>query len=115
MAYLNPVVLEAARVVVRQATETAATAATIILSSATQTPATISLSATGSPSPTAVPSTPPGASPADSSTLVNGGANPGAGNENQGGNDSSGGGTGNSSSLLFFVALGFGVVFTNLW
>ena len=26
-----------------------------------------------------------------------------------------GGGTGSSSPLLFFVALGFGVVFTNLW
>lgn len=29
--------------------------------------------------------------------------------------DDKGGGGGSSSPLLFFVALGFGVVFTNLW
>jgi hypothetical protein len=29
--------------------------------------------------------------------------------------DDGGGGGGGSSPLLFFVALGFGVVFTNLW
>ncbi|KAI7518124.1 hypothetical protein KC317_g22969, partial [Hortaea werneckii] len=32
-----------------------------------------------------------------------------------GGSDGGGGGGPTSSPLLFFVALGFGVVFTNLW
>ncbi|KAH9883676.1 hypothetical protein F4778DRAFT_788335 [Xylariomycetidae sp. FL2044] len=36
-------------------------------------------------------------------------------NNNDNGGGGGGGGTGTSSPLLFFVALGFGVVFTNLW
>ncbi|KAI4861958.1 hypothetical protein F4820DRAFT_451423 [Hypoxylon rubiginosum] len=58
-------------------------------------------SATGTPTPS-IASTASPASPDPSST--------GTGNNSQ---DNSGGGT--SSPLLFFVALGFGVVFTNLW
>lgn len=38
------------------------------------------------------------------------------GNDNSGGGGGGGGNNGPTSSpLLFFVALGFGVVFTNLW
>ncbi|KAI0178880.1 hypothetical protein GGR52DRAFT_533919 [Hypoxylon sp. FL1284] len=51
----------------------------------------------GTPSPTAASPTP----------------DPTTGNNSNNNNDNSGSGT--SSPLLFFVALGFGVVFTNLW
>lgn len=106
MAFLNLVVVEAARVVVRQATETALTAA--ISSTAALSLDTLTVSATSSPTTTAIPSVPPPSSTTDTNTVVNGGGN--------GGNNGGGGGGGsNSSSLLFFVALGFGVVFTNLW
>ncbi|KAH8836955.1 hypothetical protein MCOR27_001534 [Pyricularia oryzae] len=64
-----------------------------------------------SPSPTSTPSsTSRNPSPTDS-------GNPGQGppgNGSPGGNNN-GNGSNGSSPLLFFVALGFGVVFTNLW
>ncbi|KAL2271227.1 hypothetical protein VTJ83DRAFT_598 [Remersonia thermophila] len=106
MAFLSPHVLEAARIVVRQAAET--TLSTIASPSPTD-PFTAS---TGLPPPTTTLVSPssttatPTASPTESTTLINGSNNSGNNNNNN---------NGNSSSLLFFVALGFGVVFTNLW
>ncbi|KAK3362613.1 hypothetical protein B0T25DRAFT_10308 [Lasiosphaeria hispida] len=95
MALLNPALVEGVRLVVRQTTSAVATA--------TATTAT----ATSIPS-----STTSVAAPTD--TLANGPGNPVGGNGNNNNNNNSGGGS-NSSPLLFFVALGFGVVFTNLW
>ncbi|KAL2016364.1 hypothetical protein VTK56DRAFT_3822 [Thermocarpiscus australiensis] len=111
MAFISPALLEGARMVMRQATETVLTT----LSTAEPNPTGSSLSvasASSSPS-TAIVLTTPAPSPTVSSTLVNGGGSSN-GNGNPGGNNSNGS-TSNSSSLLFFVALGFGVVFTNLW
>ncbi|KAK4241550.1 hypothetical protein C8A03DRAFT_30274 [Achaetomium macrosporum] len=106
MAFINPVVVEGARIAIRQATSTA-----LVFSPAPSTPGVISPTSSN-PVPTAVATfTSAVASPTASSTLANGGGNPGGGGN--GGNNNGGGG--NSSSLLFFVALGFGVVFTNLW
>ncbi|KAK3300539.1 uncharacterized protein B0H64DRAFT_18158 [Chaetomium fimeti] len=112
MAFLNPAVVEAVRVVVRQATEVAVTTAL------SQTPPIATPSPATAPPVTSATLTSPGPSPTDSSTLANGGTSTGGGDSGSnggGGNDGGGGGGGNSSSLLFFVALGFGVVFTNLW
>ncbi|KAH6619282.1 hypothetical protein B0J18DRAFT_240185 [Chaetomium sp. MPI-SDFR-AT-0129] len=106
MAFLSPAVVDAARMVVRQATTSATTT---LLSSH-------GISPTGSPTtPASVTSTI--ASPTGSSTLANGATDTagGTGGGGGGGDGGGGGGGGNSSSLLFFVALGFGVVFTNLW
>ncbi|KAI1761653.1 hypothetical protein GGR53DRAFT_17525 [Hypoxylon sp. FL1150] len=75
---------------IRQATSSPTDAATTPFSSASGTP-------TPSTASTASPPTP----------------DPSSGNTNNNTQDSSGSGT--SSPLLFFVALGFGVVFTNLW
>ncbi|KAK4040082.1 hypothetical protein C8A01DRAFT_35956 [Parachaetomium inaequale] len=110
MAFINPAVVEAARVVVRQAAETALTTAI----SVTAPPGPTSPGAASSPPVTAVTLSTAAPSPTDSSTLANGDPNAGGGNSG-GGNGGGNGGGGNSSSLLFFVALGFGVVFTNLW
>ncbi|KAL2142720.1 hypothetical protein VTI28DRAFT_808 [Corynascus sepedonium] len=110
MPFLSPAVAEAARVVVRQATETALTSAL--------SPSSATISSAMSPTVSSRVSTSISATPTPSSTLANGGANSGGGNSGNGGgggNDDEGGGGNNSSSLLFFVALGFGVVFTNLW
>ena len=105
MAFLNPAVAEGIRVVVRQATETTASA----LSTAVTDP-----SFTASPTRSATTSTSSSSTssaPSPSDTYANGGPpNGGPGNNN----NNNGGGS-NSSPLLFFVALGFGVVFTNLW
>lgn len=81
---------------IRQATSSA-------ISSATSSPDP-TLSSTGLPSST-TPFEPP------TSTAVDNGGNT---NQNAQGNGNGGSGQG-SSPLLFFVALGFGVVFTNLW
>ncbi|KAK4151077.1 hypothetical protein C8A00DRAFT_17478 [Chaetomidium leptoderma] len=117
MAFLNPGVVEAARVVVRQAVETALS--TALSTSANLGPDTVTIGVSSTPSVTAHTLTSSGASPTDSTTLVNGDPNSGGGNGNVSGNNNNNnnnnGGGGNSSSLLFFVALGFGVVFTNLW
>lgn len=69
-------------------------------------------SATSSPDPTLAPSStdvPSATSPLNVPTSTP--ADNGNGNNNGNGNGSGQG----SSPLLFFVALGFGVVFTNLW
>ncbi|KAM7191793.1 hypothetical protein V8F20_009156 [Naviculisporaceae sp. PSN 640] len=105
MGYINPEVVEGVRAVVRQAVESATSSVLTGLpttTSPTTAPAITSATALPpltSPAPTVVTDTPP-----STTTAVNSG-NQGSGN---------GGGTG-SSPLLFFVALGFGVVFTNLW
>jgi uncharacterized membrane protein YgcG len=113
MPFLNPAVMEAARVVVRQATTSAVTM--VISSTLTPTPAS-ETSITSSLLTTTVNLTQSGPSPTDTSTLANGNPNSGGGNNSGGNNNNNNnGGGGNSSSLLFFVALGFGVVFTNLW
>ncbi|KAL1843496.1 hypothetical protein VTJ49DRAFT_1367 [Mycothermus thermophilus] len=112
MAFLNPYVLEAARLVVRQAAETALS--TIPSASPTGPFSTDPSSTAGPPITTLVNPSPttstPTVSPTESTTLVNGASNS-ASADNSNNNNSNG----NSSSLLFFVALGFGVVFTNLW
>ncbi|KAI1081974.1 hypothetical protein F5B20DRAFT_533949 [Whalleya microplaca] len=71
--------------------------------SATSSPgSTFSTTPSGTPFPTSTSASPP---PSTETSLSN--------NNN---NDNGGGGnSGTSSPLLFFVALGFGVVFTNLW
>lgn len=87
MALINAAVLDGVRIVVRQASET------------------LSSSTPSGPAPTSS-STTTAAAPAD--TNVNGSpASPGG---NSPPNNTNG-----NSPLLFFVALGFGVVFTNLW
>ncbi|GAB1310559.1 Receptor homology region, transmembrane domain-and RING domain-containing protein 3 [Madurella fahalii] len=110
MTFLNPAVMEGARLVVRQ---TSGSVFSTVASSATNTPI-FSPTPTSFSLPTAVaPTTPPVVS-TGSSTLVNGSGSGNNGDSNGGGGGGGGGGS-NSSSLLFFVALGFGVVFTNLW
>ncbi|KAI1774645.1 hypothetical protein F4818DRAFT_418501 [Hypoxylon cercidicola] len=80
---------------IRQATTT------LISSSDTATASPTSFSsASGTPTSAASTTSPPSPDPS-------------SGNSNNNNQDNSGGGT--SSPLLFFVALGFGVVFTNLW
>ncbi|KAK0730341.1 hypothetical protein B0H67DRAFT_596495 [Lasiosphaeris hirsuta] len=107
MALLNPAVVEGIRLVVRQTTG----AATTILTDAIQTASATSTTATATSTPSSTTSV---AAPTD--TLANGPGNPvgGNGNNNNNNNNNNSGGS-NSSPLLFFVALGFGVVFTNLW
>lgn len=102
MTFIHQAVAETARLAIRQAAETTAT-----LSSAA-TGLSPSPSSAVDSSPTAITLTSLAPSPTESSTLANG--NPG-----NGGNGGNGNSSNNSSSLLFFVALGFGVVFTNLW
>ncbi|TLD27123.1 hypothetical protein PspLS_04439 [Pyricularia sp. CBS 133598] len=88
MAVITPeLVTEGIRLIVRQAT------------------------ASDSPSPSSTPSsTSSNPSPTDSGNPGQGPPGNGSPGGNQNGNGSNG-----SSPLLFFVALGFGVVFTNLW
>ncbi|KAL8381404.1 hypothetical protein RB595_005598 [Gaeumannomyces hyphopodioides] len=87
MALINAAVLDGVRIVVRQAAET------------------LSSTPPSGPAPTSATTTSL-APPAD--TSVNGSPTSPNGNNNQGNNNG-------NSPLLFFVALGFGVVFTNLW
>lgn len=73
-----------------------------------QTVSSIASEATPSPTTTSAPlsNTPTSATASSTPTTDTG---------NTGGNSGGSGGGGGSSPLLFFVALGFGVVFTNLW
>lgn len=101
MAILNQVLAEGARIIVRQTLSNTVTPTT----SSVLLPSTLMSTAgplTASPTPTLS-----SGSPTD--TNVSNGSPTGTpgGNQPQGGQ--------NSSPLLFFVALGFGVVFTNLW
>lgn len=57
-------------------------------------------------STTAIAATPTDAQPTQT---------PPSNNDSNGGGNGNNGGGGGTSPLLFFVALGFGVVFTNLW
>ncbi|KAL1903604.1 hypothetical protein Sste5346_000233 [Sporothrix stenoceras] len=99
-------VLEGAALIARQATSTAATAITSAATGTTGTiasaPTTSSSSVTGASGAATTTTNPPpsGTGIPPSATTTTGGG---------------GGGGGGSSPLLFFVALGFGVVFTNLW
>ncbi|CAK7273795.1 hypothetical protein SEPCBS119000_005839 [Sporothrix epigloea] len=86
-------VLDSAVLLARQATT--GTIATSPTTNAAGTGATVAATTTAS--------SPTGTATASSTTTAGGGANTG------------GGGGGGSSPLLFFIALGFGVVFTNLW
>ncbi|KAI0392342.1 hypothetical protein F5Y17DRAFT_362608 [Xylariaceae sp. FL0594] len=89
-----------ARVVEYQVRQAASTALSTALSTADQaTPAPTTTSAMSSIMSTASSTSPP---PTSSNPLLPN-------------NDKNNSGSGSSSPLLFFVALGFGVVFTNLW
>ncbi|KAK2055482.1 hypothetical protein LY76DRAFT_607643 [Colletotrichum caudatum] len=93
MAVIDQVLVEVSRFVVRQVSE----------------------SASSLPSSTATPTSSLGEAPSPTDTATDN-PSPTGNSGNGGGNGGGGGGGGNSSSpLLFFVALGFGVVFTNLW
>ncbi|KXX74940.1 hypothetical protein MMYC01_208511 [Madurella mycetomatis] len=114
MTFIGPAVVEGARLVARQASESIAT--TIISGTlpASTNPPGLNPTPVSSPLPTALTLT-SSTQATDTSTLVNGGGSGNDGNSNNNGGGGGGGGGSNSSSLLFFVALGFGVVFTNLW
>ncbi|KZL83742.1 ring-8 protein, partial [Colletotrichum incanum] len=95
MAVIDQVLVEVSRFVVRQVSESASSQPSSLA------PSTVAPTSTLSESPSATATNVDNPSPTGNS-----------GNNGSGG----GGGGGNSSSpLLFFVALGFGVVFTNLW
>ncbi|KAI1106197.1 hypothetical protein F4804DRAFT_61435 [Jackrogersella minutella] len=96
MAVINQVVADGAHFVARAIEfQVRQASSTILSSSNTATPSpTSGTSLSSTTSPTATP-------------------DPSAGNNNN--NDQGNGGNSTSSPLLFFVALGFGVVFTNLW
>ncbi|KAI1502955.1 hypothetical protein F5X99DRAFT_138219 [Biscogniauxia marginata] len=99
MAVLNQALAEGANFVARAIEHQIRQATTTALSSTTPSPtqSPSSVSGTFLPSPTPTSNDPP---PSPSPT----------GDNNDGNNNS-----GTNSPLLFFVALGFGVVFTNLW
>ncbi|KAK3396338.1 hypothetical protein B0T20DRAFT_268565 [Sordaria brevicollis] len=104
MVFINPAILEGARAVARQVSETGTSILTSAVVSATASAtasATSSAISTSSALLTASPST-------VSPTAVPDPTQPSSGNEQK---EEKGG----QSPLLFFVALGFGVVFTNLW
>ncbi|CAK7215530.1 hypothetical protein SCUCBS95973_002506 [Sporothrix curviconia] len=96
--------LEGAALLARQATTSAAAA----LTSAATTTGTIASAPTTGVSGTGISGAATTTNPPPSGTS----AAPPSATTTSGGN---GGGGGGSSPLLFFVALGFGVVFTNLW
>ncbi|KAK4193274.1 putative E3 ubiquitin-protein ligase RNF167 precursor [Podospora australis] len=107
MTFIHPALLEGARIVARQVTESgistsAPTAVSPIPTASDLT--TIHLSSATAP---VMSSSPTSTDPVSSPT-------PGPGGGGGSGGNNGGGSTG-SSPLLFFVALGFGVVFTNLW
>ncbi|KAK1829486.1 hypothetical protein QBC39DRAFT_133858 [Podospora conica] len=109
MALLHPAIVEGVRVVARQAVETTAALTSAVVSdivSATPSPTGVTLSSSFSSS---VPDTTANGGGINTSLPPTQNGNPGNNNTTQ---PQSGG---NSSPLLFFVALGFGVVFTNLW
>ncbi|KAL2158016.1 hypothetical protein VTH06DRAFT_4826 [Thermothelomyces fergusii] len=120
MPFLSPAAVEAARVLVRQAAETVVTSAfspSIATSIPATSPPVTSASATATPTGTSTDAHLGSISSIGDPGNSGGGGGGGGGNGESGGNGGGGGGggNGNSSSLLFFVALGFGVVFTNLW
>ncbi|KAK9414946.1 hypothetical protein SUNI508_10716 [Seiridium unicorne] len=94
-----------ARAVARQASDTASSVVSSTITSAIN-------SATGSATSTALPSITSPASSSLPSSITSTAPDPASSTNSGGGNNGS---TGTSSPLLFFVALGFGVVFTNLW
>lgn len=85
-------VIAVARTIELHARQTATSAVSSAISSAT----------TSAPTTSSTDGSPTSANPSDATTTSNS-------------NNGSSGGGGTSSPLLFFVALGFGVVFTNLW
>lgn len=105
MAFDNLDLAGLANIAVRTLQHEIRQATTSAISSATSSPDPTLASSSGLPSST---SSFNDATPAPSPTDAN------SGNNNQNGNGNGGSGQG-SSPLLFFVALGFGVVFTNLW
>ncbi|KAI0020749.1 hypothetical protein F4780DRAFT_791351 [Xylariomycetidae sp. FL0641] len=111
MAVLNQAFIDGAQAVaravevhVRQAATTAVTSAMSSATSATSPPPSTSPSSMTSATSASQTMPSPSATGAADDTQGNGGGGGGGG-----------GGSGTSSPLLFFVALGFGVVFTNLW
>ncbi|CAK7197376.1 hypothetical protein SEUCBS139899_000022 [Sporothrix eucalyptigena] len=100
-------VLEGAALLARQATTSAAAALTSAATEPTTTGSGASAATTGISGTGLGPATTTTSSPASGTGIP-----PSATTSSSG---SSGGGGGGSSPLLFFVALGFGVVFTNLW
>jgi hypothetical protein len=98
MAFINGALLEGAQVLARQAV-------TSTLNTALQTATGGVVTSPTSSIPTTSSVTTSSLSPTDS--VANG--NPNNNQNNNNNNNQS------SSPLLFFVALGFGVVFTNLW
>ncbi|KAK3354307.1 hypothetical protein B0H65DRAFT_7913 [Neurospora tetraspora] len=105
MVYVNPAILEGARAVARQVAETGTSILTSAVASATA-------SATASAIPTSGSSTLITTSPTSISPTT---LPPPATSSPASGDTDSKDDKGGSSPLLFFVALGFGVVFTNLW
>ncbi|KIH91885.1 ring finger domain protein [Sporothrix brasiliensis 5110] len=100
-------VLEGAALLARQASSTVATAVTSAATGTTGAIASAPTNTASLPGASGAPATTTNPAPAGTS-----GPPPSATTTSGGGG---GGGGGGSSPLLFFVALGFGVVFTNLW
>ncbi|KAI3333973.1 hypothetical protein F4824DRAFT_220180 [Ustulina deusta] len=109
MEHLNRAIVNGAHVVARVVEYQVRDAVTSVVQSATAPtpPALLGSPTSGlSPSMMSIPSMPSAISSATDSAAT----------PTESPNDKKdGGGTGSSSPLLFFVALGFGVVFTNLW
>lgn len=107
MAIFNQALVDGAQVVARVVEYQVREAVSTSVASAFSSPG----QATPVPSPTSAMSSisTPSTSLAPTSTVASGQSN------NPSGGDKKDGGTGSNSPLLFFVALGFGVVFTNLW
>ncbi|KAI1752682.1 hypothetical protein F4782DRAFT_499695 [Xylaria castorea] len=110
MENINRAIVDGAHVVARVVEYHVRQVASSTMQSATPSsilPGSSSMSATGIPSMMSVPSMSSAISATDAAPSPSAGAT-----DNK---DGGGGGGGSSSPLLFFVALGFGVVFTNLW
>ncbi|KXH34693.1 hypothetical protein CSAL01_08624 [Colletotrichum salicis] len=95
MPAIDQVLVEVSHLVVRQVLSSASGSATSFASSSTDPTSTLN------DATSAIPTTTDNPTP--------------TGNSGNGGGGGGGGGGSTSSPLLFFVALGFGVVFTNLW
>lgn len=102
MAILNQALVEGARMIVRQAVTTGTGA---LLPSSTPSAVPVSPTVSGTPTSSFGSASSSAASPSPTDTNASNGS-PGNQQPQQ---------SQNSSPLLFFVALGFGVVFTNLW
>ncbi|EAA36447.2 RING-8 protein [Neurospora crassa OR74A] len=101
VVFVNPAILEGARAVARQVAETGTSILTSTVASATA--SAISTSGSSSVITASLTSISPTVTP------------PSATSNSASGDTDSKDEKGGSSPLLFFVALGFGVVFTNLW